>query len=282
VTLDLTPLPERTDVRSGAATLAVEHGGGGPAVVCLHAGVADRRSWRPMAPWLDGEARLVAWDRRGFGDTTLAGPEPFDHVADLLAVLDVLGLEQVVLVGNSQGGRVAIDTALEHPDRVAGLVLVAAAYTGAPASDEPWPDWLVEVDRRGDAAEEAFERRGDLDGLNAVEALLWLDGPRGPEGRIDGPARELFLSMNGRALAAADPGGTPDREPAWDRLDRIAVPVAVAEGTLDLPWSPDRGRAAADRIPRATFHLFDGVAHLPTLERPELVADLVRDVLTRG
>ena len=77
---------EAFDVPSGAVTLAGERrSGDGPPVVLLHAGVADRRSWRATAAHLDGP--LIAYDRRGFGDTP-PSPEPFTHVADLLAVLD--------------------------------------------------------------------------------------------------------------------------------------------------------------------------------------------------
>lgn len=65
---------------------------------------------------LDG-SRCVSYDRRGFGDTS--GPaEAFSHVDDLVAVLDDRDIESAVLVGNSQGGRVAIDMALAHPERV--------------------------------------------------------------------------------------------------------------------------------------------------------------------
>jgi pimeloyl-ACP methyl ester carboxylesterase len=195
-------------------------------------------------------------------------------------VLDHFGLSRAVLVGNSQGGRVAMDTALEHRDRVAGLVMVAAAWTGAPDPGEPWPDWLIEIDQLGDQADAA----GDLDQLNHVEAWLWLDGPRGPRGRVDGPARELFLDMNARALAVDAAGGIGDEVAhgeAWDRLGTVGVPVAVVECALDLPWAPARGRAAADALPDATYTELD-TAHLPSLEQPQALASAIRDLVRRS
>lgn len=271
--LDLTPLSDPIEVRVGGATLVAEAAGHGSTIVCLHAGVADRRSWRPVAPHLLDGHRVVAHDRRGFGDTD-GTPEPFDHVADLLAVLDALHVEQALLVGNSQGGRVALETALEHPDRVEGLVLVAAAYTGRPSWEEPWPDALQSLDATLDVADE----REDVDEVNRLEALLWLDGWAGPEGRVAGAARDLFLDMNRRALAAPDPGEAMQHAPVWDRLGEIRCPTLVVECDLDLPWSRWVGARAAAAIPDATLHVLTGMAHLPGLEDPARLAALVREV----
>lgn len=273
------PLSDPVAIPSGAATLVAETAGAGPAVVCLHAGVTDRRSWRPVAPYLTEDHLVVAYDRRGFGDTT-ASPEPFDHVADLLAVLDHFGIARAVLVGNSQGGRVAMEAALARHDRIAGVVMVAAAWTGVPDPEEPWPDWLVEIDRLGDEADASR----DLDRINNFEAWLWLDGPRGPKGRIDGPARTLFLDMNRRALAVDAAGGVGeelDHGQAWGCLESMEVPVAVVECALDLPWAPARGRAAADALPDATYVELD-TAHLPGLEQPEVLAAVIRDLAARS
>lgn len=272
------PLSDPIAIPSGAAVLVAEAAGAGPAVVCLHAGVTDRRSWRPVAPYLTESHFVVAYDRRGFGDTT-ASPEPFDQVADLVAVLDHFGIPRAVFVGNSQGGRVAMEAALEHRDRIAGVVMVAAAWTGAPDPDGPWPDWLVEIDRLGDEAHAST----DLDRINDFEAWLWLDGPRGPKGRIDGPARTLFLEMNRRALAvnaAGDVGDEIDRGHAWGRLGSMEVPVAVVECALDLPWAPARGRAATNALPDATYLELD-TAHLPGLEQPEALATVIRSLAAR-
>ena len=100
----------------------------GPRVVLLHAGVADRRAWRDVAPELHAMgADVLAYDRRGFGETP-ASAEPFRHVDDLLGLLD----GPAWLVGNSMGGAIALDAALLAPDAVAGLVLIAPAVSGAP------------------------------------------------------------------------------------------------------------------------------------------------------
>jgi len=252
-------------VRSGSAELCVEDSGPpGTPLVCLHAGVCDRRMWAPQAEALRATHRILAYDRRGFGETRCT-PEPHSRVADLVAVLDATGVRRAVLMGCSQGGRLAIDATLAHPERVSALVLVACSVSGAPddASGpfEPPVDALV-------AQLEAAEARGDRGALNELEARAWLDGPAEPAGRVQGELRELFLDMNGIALAAENPGDLRDAASAWSRLDAIGVPTLIVWGTLDFAHIRARMRTLARRITGARSFTMDGVAHLPGLEQP--------------
>ena len=95
--------------------LSVRDEGAGPPIVLLHAGVADLRAWDDVVPPLIAAGyRAVRYDARGHG------PSPTDDVAfsqraDLLAVLDALGIGRAALVGNSRGGMIALDTAIEAP-----------------------------------------------------------------------------------------------------------------------------------------------------------------------
>ena len=116
-------------IRSGKAQLTGVEDGKGPAIVFLHAGVADKRMWRDQMAAFGGRHRVVAYDRRGFGESRYE-PETFSHMEDLRAVLDGLAIEQACLVGCSQGGRFAVDFALANPKRVSKLVLVAPAIGG--------------------------------------------------------------------------------------------------------------------------------------------------------
>jgi pimeloyl-ACP methyl ester carboxylesterase len=258
----------------GVRIVAERLPGDDPNVVLLHAGVADRRVWRDVAPSLHARgANVVAYDRRGFGETPpTAGP--FRHVDDLLAVLDATTTEAAWLVGSSQGGRIALDAALEYPDRVAGLVLLAPAVSGAPELENFGFDNATR--RLGEEIDAAWES-GELETVNDLEARLWLDGPAGPEGRVTGPARELTLQMNAIVLAGEVPDGEGEGTPdAWARLEEIVRPATVAWGTLDLPPVISRCQILAERLGnvRATIEL-PGVAHLPMLEQPDRVADLI-------
>ena len=242
-----------------------------PALVLLHAGVTDRRCWYETAGRLTDQHAMVAYDRRGSGQS-LAGADPFTHVGDLWAVLDGTGIERAWLVGSSQGGRVALDAALTYPDRVAGLVLLAPAVSGAPGGLAADPET-----ERLDAAIDAAVAAGDLAEANRLEAWLWLDGPAGPEGRVGGPVRDLFLEMNATALESEAEGTSGAGEiAAWSRLAEVTVPVTVAWGSLDVPALNERCRELVARLPQATGRELPGVAHLPYLEDPDAVADLVR------
>ena len=97
--------------------------GDGPAVLLVHAGVADSRMWPGVAGQLAATHRVVTCDLRGFGKSPLP-PERFSHAADLVALLDELGIERAAVVGASFGGYVALELALRAPGRVMALALL--------------------------------------------------------------------------------------------------------------------------------------------------------------
>jgi pimeloyl-ACP methyl ester carboxylesterase len=258
----------------GGGLAAERWTGRAPTVVLLHAGVADRRSWTGTAERLTGTFDLVAYDRRGFGDSP-PGAAPFRPVDDLAAVLDEVAVGPCWLVGSSQGGRIALDFTLDFPDRVAGLVLLAPAVSGAPDPDQVDPDT-----QRLDDLIEAADAAGDLAEVNRLEAWMWLDGPAGPEGRVSGAPRDLALAMNAIALRHdAEDRALASEVDAWHRLDEIRVPVTVAWGDLDVPVLIDRSRHLAGHLPNVHGLVIPQTAHLPYLERPDLVADLIREAI---
>jgi pimeloyl-ACP methyl ester carboxylesterase len=245
--------------------------GPGPVLVLLHEGVADLRGWRQTAELLAASADVYAYDRRGFGQTP-PSKESFSHVQDLLAVIGHTGAEQVWLVGASAGGGLALDTVLAAPDRVAGLVLIAPAVSGAPE-----PVHSPDLEAIGEQIEAALEA-GDEATVNRLETRIWLDGPGQPEGRVSGPARELALDMN--AIIIRNEGqdydeGVDEGTDAWHHLAWITVPVTVACGDYDLPWMTGQSSGLASRLPSARYVVLPGVAHQPYLEQPGMVADMI-------
>jgi len=266
---------ELLEIPVGRARLAVARRGAGgtPHVVFLHSGISDLRSWDEVSALLSPDMDVAAYDRRGFGVTAFR-PERHDQVVDLLAVLDRLGLDEVVLVGNSRGGQIALDFALTHPARVTALVLVAASISGAPEADAIEPVEAAIWDTL-----EAAEAAGALDALNLGEIRLWVDGPYAHEGRVGGPARVLALDMNRIALHAADPGYESEALDAWSRLSEVHCPVLVVVGDLDLVHIRARAAELASRIAGARLEVMEGAAHLPGLEQPAAFAALLRDFL---
>lgn len=260
-------------VQTGSARLAGLEAGKGLPVVFLHAGVADKRLWSSQMEAVAAAGfRAVAYDRRGFGDSESAD-EPFSHLKDFEAVLAHLGVHAAVIVGASMGGALAIDFTLEHPERVVGLVLIGTALSGAPEPE--LPDEVLPLIEAMEIAEE----RGDVDMLNKVEAHAWLDGPMSRNGRVSGPVRDLFFSMNGTALAKPPLTREEPPDAALDYLAGITAPVLLAVGSLDFPHVIARHDELSDEFDNAFATVIEGAAHLPSLERPDLFNPLLLEFL---
>lgn len=253
---------EVTAVSIGGARLVADVTGAGACVILLHAGVADRRMWRTTCEALSGKFKCIAYDRRGFGDST-SPDETFRSIDDLDAVIRHFGCEHSHLVGSSQGGRIAIDYALARPEKVLSLVLVAPALSGAaiPSSYPPT------IQRLMDELEQA-EEKADFEKMNAIEAHLWLDGPQSSENRVAGPARDLFLDMNGRALRHAPLSKEQPAPSAAEHLHRLTQPAFMIWGDADFPHIKDRSELIANTIPGARHLVMEDCAHLPNVEQP--------------
>ena len=250
------------EITSGSAVLAAESVGSGPDVLLVHAGVTDQRSWARVVARLP-DHRCLTYDARGYGRTTYEPEDGWSKVTDAVAVLDAYDVARAVVVGASMGGKTSIDLALLHPERVRALVLIGPAISGAPDVD------VEEGVKPLEAALVAADEAGDVDELNRVEAHIWLDGPLVPEGRVGGAIRELFLEMNGHALAAPDPGDDDSGVLAWDRLAEITVPTLILVGEHDLLEIRQGCAHAAREMPHARLVELPGVAHLPHLEGDE-------------
>lgn len=265
------------DVGGGVTLPAERWPGDGDTVVLLHAGICDLRSWRTTAELL-APHDVLAYDRRGFGEGPSATGE-FSHVDDLRRLLDVAVPDSpLILVGSSMGGGVALDLTITEPDRVAALVLLAPAVSGAPDIEEV----DQHTQRLGDLLDAAMDA-GDNDEVNRLEMWLWLDGPAAREGRVGGDARALAIEMNAALLrrGESEHKGKSGIE-AWDSLEQVQVPTTVACGELDLPFFVDRCHTIAERIPDAHYVHLAGMAHLPYLEDPQQVADLVNGAVRRA
>jgi pimeloyl-ACP methyl ester carboxylesterase len=266
----------RIDVPGGR--LAVHDFGDGPAIVLLHAGIVDSWSWEPLTPFLlAGGYRVVAFDRRGIGDS-VTEDVPYSDRADVIAMLDALGIERACLVGNSIGGMVAIDTAVESPGRTAALVAIGAGLAGYWVDPTPEEELLFEEQDR-------LEQHGDAEEVADFQVRLWVDGPHQPADRVPDEIRELVREMAlGVVRAERDPErprGRPMRlePPAGQQLDRLGMPVLAIAGALDCSDVAAVARYLEEQVPTARAVIMPGVAHMIGLEAPDELARVMLDFL---
>ncbi|WP_098465242.1 alpha/beta fold hydrolase [Isoptericola jiangsuensis] len=253
--------------------LAHDLAGAGPDVVLLHAGVGDRRLWDRVVPALAASRRVLSPDLRGFGASPLPH-EPYADADDVAAVMDHVGMTSAVVVGNSHGGRVALELATLHPERVAALVLLSPALRGFDAGDE-------RLARFG-AREDALLTGGDVAGAVTLNVDTWL-GPA-----ADAAARTTLTTLQRRAfdvqLAAEADAAARGVEPGSARRvevrpEALDVPTTVVAGRHDLPHF----RAVADHlvatIPGARSRRLAWAGHLPCLEDPAAAATLLDELV---
>jgi 3-oxoadipate enol-lactonase len=267
------PLESAVDTTAGRISggIAFDDEGSGEPVVLLHAGVADRRMWAPLVPALRGGHRVIRPDARGFGET-LPPLGPWSHHTDLLALLDELLITRAHLVGASMGAGVAVEAALARPEAVASLVLAApggALFGDAPA--ELAPIWSAEV--------EALDR-GDLDAAVEVNLRAWVDGPSRPPEAVDPEIRAFVGRMQREAfeLPEWDSESAPEHElspSAAGRLRELRCPILVIVGEADHPSVISTAERIAAEAPDARLVVWPGVAHMLTLEQPDVFADAV-------
>jgi 3-oxoadipate enol-lactonase len=248
------------------ATMTLPHDdvGSGPAVLLLHAGVADRRMWRVQsAACAASGMRAVAPDLRGFGDSPEPA-EPFSHLDDLVALLDDLSIESADVVGASYGGYLAQELAVRHPRRVRSLVLLCPATV------------LLEPDATLTAFGEEETRlldAGELDAAVELNLRTWV-GPGADDG-----ARSLVRQMQRRAFDLQVGQPETERDDGESDPHDIHVRTLVVTGRHDLAAFQDAARRLADVLEDGRLAMLDWAGHLPSLERPEDTAALVVDTL---
>jgi pimeloyl-ACP methyl ester carboxylesterase len=259
----------------GGHLFAIDEGGG-PPIVLLHAGVADLRAWDAMVePLTTAGYRVVRFDTRGYGASTTEDVD-FSLRADVLAVLDSLGIGRAALVGNSRGGMIAFDTAIESPERVVAVVGVAAGLGGFEVEPTPEESRIFEAYTAVDTAEPF-----DADALTDFETQVWLDGPGQPSDRVSPELHDAFRAM---ARPLNEPGRVRGHEiplepPANDRLAELRCPVLAIAGSLDFSDVVQTARRLESAAPDARAIVWDDVAHMIGMERPDRLAGTIVDFL---
>ena len=250
----------------------------GVPLVLVHGFGNEAHIWDDFAPLVAPHYRVIAIDQRGHGDSSHDPELRYDYdflVADLEAVTSALGMERMVLVGHSLGGRTSMLFSGKHPQRMAGLVIVDSA---------------PEFDARGTTRiRQEAEARGD-GSLASVAEYQRVLAHNFPAGRPDALARmarhELRQRADGRFERKLDPkfmaGRRPEseaealareRETAkrlWEALARISCPTLVVRGAASDVMSPEvADRMVDDVLAKGTLAVVPQAAHSVMTDNPD-------------
>ena len=243
--------------------LYYETTGSGPHVVLLHGGNLDSRMWDDQVAFLATSFTVTRYDIRPYGRSALT-EKGFSSVDDLAGLMGFLGITRASLVGLSLGGRIAIDFALTHPDRVDKLVVMGPGLSGFPFNEKD--DALMAIVARA--------QKGDANG--AME--LWLQHPMMAPAmaRPALAARIRPMAMDNLRLWTNLPVGerVPD-PPAIKRLGEIRAPTMVIVGERDVPDIQQIVKLIGAGVRGVRTEVVPGAAHLPNMEDPALVNRLL-------
>jgi pimeloyl-ACP methyl ester carboxylesterase len=222
-------------VEGPGVELAYEERGSGPPVVLVHGMADDRRGWAATMDALAPEARVIAFDRRGYGESE--APEAYERTSiveqteDAVALMTALDAAPAVVVGADLGTLVCLDLLVRHPDLVAGAVLLA------PALYAILPGTLDDLAAQRVALEEVLRDRGP-----EATVVAYLAGAAAERiERARGAHRAFF----------ADYGGLPTFAASRRELAAIAHEVVVLEGQRPESLEASVATRLADLLPGA-------------------------------
>jgi len=246
--------------------LAWESAGEGPGVAFLHPGLWDSRVWDEQFGVFSKTYRVLRHDLRGYGRSSRPEPgKPYSHVDDLEGVMDAAGVDRAALIGNSMGGQVAIDFALEHPSRVSALVLAApglSGFEGTPEEESRWEAAFADVERE---IEEAIHA-GDPERAEELR-LQWLWAPLGTDDPAGARIRQIAFD-NIHELTMDESGERELDPPAAGRLGEIEAATLVLPADHDPPWHERMCELIAETVRGARLIRIPDTDHVIPVRRP--------------
>lgn len=242
-------------------------------LVLLHAFPLDSRMWDGVRGRLAARTRVITPDLRGLGRTPLPeterAPSLADAAADVLAMLDKLGLDRVLLGGCSMGGYVAMAVLRAAPERIAGLVLIDTKHE---ADGEQVRQNRLRV-----------AERAERDGIGGWLAESMLENLLGADTRGTSPD---VVDNTRRMIEAQAPSGVAwaqramaARPDSTETLRDAKVPALVLVGEQDTLTPPELAQRMAALLAGASLVNLPGTGHLAPLEAADEVADVISDWL---
>ena len=257
------------------------YGQGDPVFVLLHGFGASLFSWHEVTAPLAEMGTVIAYDRPAFGLTERPlewdGESPYSQESQMelaIGLMDTLGIEQAILVGNSAGGTISMLTTLKYPERVQSLILVdPAVYAGggAPAWSRPLLG-TPQMRHLGPLVARQIQTRGP----ELVE-LAWHDPAKITPEILEGYQKPLRVDNWDKALWELT---ISSRESGLaERLSEFDLPVLVITGDDDRIVPTEQSLRLAEEIPNAQLAVIPQCGHVPHEECPDVFMQAVTNFL---
>jgi pimeloyl-ACP methyl ester carboxylesterase len=273
---------EHVDLEAGPHRLSAFVVGEGPPVLLLHGLGATKLSWLPLLGPLAERYRVIVTDLPGHGesDKPRGNYTPAFYAGVVRRLLDAIGEPRAALVGNSMGGRIALEVAARAPMRVSSLVLLGPAVAGLPFPY--YARFLRLLPTEMGAIPMPMRRRLVMMGIRQ----LFGDPDRLPRNAYLAGADEFIrVYRSGRArvaLLSSLRGLMADRAAAfWDKVRTVRAPTLILWGERDRLVPLRLGELLASSMPEAELAMLPDVGHVPQFEVPEMTIELVRGFLDR-
>jgi 3-oxoadipate enol-lactonase len=255
-------------VALGDIEMHYEERGAGKALLLVPGIPAIASDWAPLAEPLSRSRRVIAYDNRGSGATTVT-PAPYTAArlaADAVGLLDALEIERADVFGMSLGGMIAQELALSWPERVDRLVL-GCTHCGLAHAEPPERE-----------AGRAFAMETDdwAERMRALAPFAFAPG-------VDGEFLDRFIDK--KSGDVQDPEGYRGQiaaavgHDAYDRLPRITAPTLIVTGDSDRVIPGASSQVMHEQIPGSQLEVVTGAGHLFFLERPEATLRLLDEFL---
>lgn len=256
--------------RCNDVNVAWSEAGRGAPLVLIHGLADDHRAWRRTLPDLMLRHRVILYDLRGHGQTSLGDPDGSlrQLSEDLIALLDGLGVEQPAIAGFSLGGTVAMRAAIDHPDRVGRLTLVATSSRVGRSAGDWYRERVAMVERNDPRLRET---------LDADTADVYAQAPSEVDDGIL-IRRQSTANPRGYANACAAMAAL-NAAPLDPELPRIQAPTLIIASTLDQHCPPRAAEIIAAGIEGSRLEIFPGAGHAIPVERPRELAAAINSFL---
>ena len=237
-----------------------DEGAGKLPIIFIHGFPFDKTMWQPQIDFFKKENRVIAYDIRGFGQSTYGSTQHSIelYANDLILMMDALGFEKAIVCGLSMGGYILLNAASRHPEKFAGIILAdTQCFADTQAGKEKRFKTMEQIEAGGlfDFAngfvENVFRKETFIENKVAVEKI-----------------KGTILSTSPTTIVAAL-NALATREATCDALQKIIVPTLIICGEDDMLTPIDKSQFLKENIKNASLQIIKGAAHLSNLEQPD-------------